>query len=144
MNLMDPLPSTPFRQKNRRGTCYLTDFQIRAPRFSTSQAELLSWLVEAHMRSGQVERSLMEALFAHYSASGEQIAKRGHELADFSHRRWDDMRLFGPAGSDLEQKTRFFDERVNEAFELFYPVETPPPGDIIHVTCTGYTAPSGA
>ena len=86
----------------------------------------------------------MEAMLARYSASAEQIITRGHELADFTHRRWDEMELFGPGGSDLGRKTRFFEERAKEIFERYYPLNAAAPGAIVHVTCTGYAAPSAA
>ena len=129
---------------NPAGTYVLTGFQSITPRFRTPQSELLSWLVDAHVRAGGVERSAMEAMFERCSASAEHIAARGHELADFTHRRWDEMALFGLQGSDLGQKTRFFEERVNKIFEVFYPATSPAPGAIVQVTCTGYAAPSGA
>jgi predicted naringenin-chalcone synthase len=123
---------------------YLTGFQSILPRFSTSQNDLLSWLAEAHVRAGGVEQSFMEALFSRYSASADHIARRGHELEDFTHRRWDAMRLFGPKGSDLGMKTRFFEERTGEILERFYPTDSAAPEGIIHVTCTGYASPSCA
>src|SRR5687768_7100117 len=127
-----------------KGIYFLSGFQSIAPRFCTPQRELLKWLVEAHVRAGGVERSSMEALMERYSASAEHIISRGHELEDFSHLRWNEMRLFGPAGSDLEKKTRFFDERSNEIFERLYPTHSVAPSALVHVTCTGYTSPSGA
>src|SRR4051812_49378691 len=99
--------------------CFLTDFESIAPAFSTAQSDLLSWLVEAHLRAGGVERPVIEAMFERYSASADHIAARGHELEDFPHRQWDAMRLFGPKGSDLGQKTHFFAERVRSIFERF-------------------------
>ncbi len=123
---------------------FLSGFQSIFPRFRTSQAALLNWLIEAHLRAGGANRQSMEALFARYSASADQISTRGHELADFSRRHGDEMRLFGPGGSDLAQKTDFFQERVNDIFERYYPAEAKAPQAIVHVTCTGYSSPSGA
>jgi predicted naringenin-chalcone synthase len=126
------------------GTFYVTGFQTITPRFRTAQCELLSWLAEAHERAGGIERPLIEALFARYSASAEHIHIRGHEPADFTHRRWDEMEFYGPKGSDLGKKTRFFDERTGEILQTFYPEDATPPDGLVHVTCTGYAAPSSA
>jgi predicted naringenin-chalcone synthase len=123
---------------------FISGFQSIAPCFRTPQTTLLHWLSDAHVRAGGVDRTLMETLFARYSASADQIATRGHELADFVTPNEQEMRLFGPGGSDLAQKTKFFQERVNEIFERYYPVGARAPSAIMHVTCTGYSSPSGA
>lgn len=123
---------------------FISGFQSTSPRFRTSQTALLNWLIEAHVRAGGADRKSLEALFSRYSASADQIRMRGHELADFSHHDGDQMRLFGPVGSDLAQKTDFFQERANEIFERYYPAGARAPGAIVHVTCTGYCSPSGA
>lgn len=125
-------------------TGFLSGFQSIRPEFVTSQKDLLNWLVEAHARAGQSDRATYAALFERFSAAADHIAQRGHELADFSHQRWEAMRLFGPAGSDLSHKTAFFAERVNAVFERFYPLHTAAPSGLVHVTCTGYISPSGA
>jgi predicted naringenin-chalcone synthase len=128
---------------NRR-TIYLTGFQAIAPRFRSTQEALLDWLIAAHARSGGIPRESMKSLFTRYGASPEQIASRGHELADFTHQRWEDMRLFGGERSDIGRKMEFFDESVNSIFERLYPLGAAAPRNIVHVTCTGYSAPSGA
>lgn len=140
----DAQPFSKSLGRNRSAPSFLTGFQSIAPRYRSAQDDLLSWLVDSHARTGSVERHVMEPLFARYSAASEQIAYRSHELADFTHRRWDEMRLFGPQGSDLGKKTRFFEERVQEIFERLYPAQAKPPRSLVHVTCTGYVAPSGA
>src|SRR4051812_13893305 len=104
MQTTKPIP-TEFESltPNRPGRYFLTGFQSIAPRFRTSQSDGLKWLVDAHLRAGGIEKSAIEAMFDRYGASAEHIEARGHELADFTHRRWDEMALFGPKGSDLEQ-----------------------------------------
>jgi predicted naringenin-chalcone synthase len=124
--------------------CFLTGFHSIAPRYRITQEESLSWLAQAHVRAGRIDHPAITAILERYSASSEHIAFRGHEPADFTHQRWQEMELFGPKGSDLGQKTRFFDDRVRAIFERFYPAGAPAPRAIVHTTCTGYTSPSGA
>jgi predicted naringenin-chalcone synthase len=114
---------------------YITGFHPIYPRFRTSQKALENWLSEAHVKAGYAGAQAMEALFSRYGASADQIAYRSHELP---------MRLLSPAGSDLAQKTQYFEECVNKIFERFYSDQASAPEAIIHVTCTGYSAPSGA
>lgn len=131
-------------QKRKRQPLFVSGFQSISPRFRTSQNTLLNWLIEAHVRAGGAGRKSMEALLGRFSASADQIRKRGYELADFSHLQENKMRLFGSGGSDITQKTDFFQECVNKIFERYYPAEAKAPGAIVHVTCTGYCSPSGA
>ena len=145
MKMSSPFPiAAPLERPTRSKRTFLSGFHSIRPRFQTLQTDLLNWLVEAHSRAGGPEPSQMNTLFQRYSASPDYIASRGHELADFNHRRWNEMRLFGPKGSDLREKTLFFEERVNEIFERFYPENSCAPRGIVHVTCTGYASPSGA
>ncbi len=137
-------PSAQFSATPVHPPICLTGFQIIAPRFRSTQKALLGWLMSAHARSGTLSRDQIESLFARYSASPEQIAFRGHELSDFTHERWEDMRLFGTEGSDIARKTEFFDESIDSVFESLYPIGAAAPKNLIHVTCTGYSAPSGA
>ncbi len=45
---------------------------------------------------------------------------------------------------DFEDRGERFHTFASGVFERLYPVETPPPPDLIHVTCTGYRSPSAA
>src|SRR5258708_7763534 len=123
--------SPSFSRERKLQSIFISGFQSISPRFRTSQTALLNWLIDAHLRAGGADRKAMEALFSRYSASADQIRMRGHELADFSHHDADTMRLFGPLGSDLAQKTDFFQERANEIFERYYPTDARAPAAIV-------------
>ena len=123
---------------------FISGFQRLAPRFRSAQKDLLDWLADAHAALGRADRERIGAFFARLSGAADHIAFRGHELPDFTHRSRDQMKLFSPKGSNVTEKTQFFDEAVASAFERFYPEGTPAPEAIVHVTCTGYSAPSGA
>jgi predicted naringenin-chalcone synthase len=136
---------TPRRTKSKfEGHAFITGFQAISPRFRTSQRRLLSWLVDAHTVLGNADRERISAWISRYSASADHIAYRSHELPDFRHRSWDRMRLFSPRGSNVVEKTQFFNETVATAFERMYPAGSAAPEALVHVTCTGYSAPSGA
>jgi len=123
---------------------HIASFQEQALRFRCPQKKGLEWLAEAHTVLGGSDPQRIQTLLSRYSASPDQIAFRHHELADFTHRRWKEMRLFSPKGSDATQKAAFFDETVSSVFERFYPEGAAAPETIVHVTCTGYSAPSAA
>jgi predicted naringenin-chalcone synthase len=147
-----PTPSLPILKSSALSTrrnvekpiAFLSGFQSLAPRFRASQREHLAWLADAHATLGHAHPERMRALFLHYSGSTDAIAHRAHELPDFTHRDWNTMRLFSPKGSNVQQKNDFFDEAVSRAFQRFYPTRHSAPDALVHVTCTGYSAPSAA
>ncbi len=122
----------------------LSGFQIVSPRFKSDQNSVLRWLAAAHARSGDISFEMMQKLVARYSASPSQIGFRSHELEDFTHLKWGEMLLYGRESPDIAHKTAFFDQTVDSIFERLYPSNAKAPSNIIHVTCTGYSAPSGA
>jgi predicted naringenin-chalcone synthase len=58
------------------------------------------------------------------------------------------MRIFSlksqPTGRSAQERSLFYSEVVNEAFQRFYSEEQTPPSVLVHITCTGYVSPSGA
>jgi len=156
-----PLPQRSRGRVSRFGprTILITDFRIQNPSHRSSQATLLEWLAEAHAQSASTGQSVspaaaglfrkkIEQWFGRYGCSPARIGYRWHELPDFTHRDWKDMRIFrfgeNGLGSDVGDRMRFFDESVAHVFTRFYPEHAPAPGAILHVTCTGYLSPGGA
>lgn len=135
---------------------YLTDFKIVRPRFEKSQADALKWLAKshAHAESRSVGRfedeagsvALFEKLIGRFGCSPEKIAFRGHELEDFSHSDWSEMRIFNlgksPSGELMEARQRCFDELVRKKCDSMFDDGYSFGRDLIHVTCTGYLSPS--
>ncbi len=61
---------------------------------------------------------------------------------------WDALAIYDvtrhPRGKGTAARSRVFAEAVNAYFEAEYDDEPVAPGDLVHVTCTGYVSPSGA
>jgi predicted naringenin-chalcone synthase len=123
---------------------FISGFQEVPPRFRASQKKLLAWLAEAHTVLGGADHERIREQISRCSGPPGHIAFRRFELPDFTHRVWRRMRLFSPKGSTVDEKTRFFDEAVGAVFKRLYPAGSPAPQALVHVTCTGYSAPSGA
>lgn len=139
----------------------LADFHVIRPKHTTSQADTFAWLVAAHTQAEKCKRqpnisneelhtfqeSLQETL-QHVGCKPGVIHSRGHEIDDFLHQRWDLMRIYrlqeSAAGVGLAKRQAIHHEIVDSIFERFYPNDATPPHDMIHVSCTGYTSPSGA
>lgn len=128
----------------------LTDFQIIRPPYESKQEETLNWLVEAHVKA-QGEESFRETIrekLWHVGCKPENIEKRGHVLPDFLHTDWEKMEIYRldefVQGKSLTERVKIFEKEVDRVFEAYYPEDTAPPDDLIHVSCTGYISPSGA
>jgi predicted naringenin-chalcone synthase len=90
----------------------------------------------------------MRRLLARFGCDSSRIATRGHELDDCSHTQWDRMlvyRLHEQArGEGTSVRSKAFGSIAGRALgQLFVEVDAPPQ-HLIHVTCTGYEAPSAA
>jgi predicted naringenin-chalcone synthase len=113
-----------------------------------------------------VFRSRMERLVSRYGCNPESLAYRGFDMDDFIHSDWPGMRVFNverdPNGAGMAVRMEAYQEVAERAFAAFYPEPdarpavraqsadgTPadwgpqePPEELIHVSCTGYVAPS--
>lgn len=126
-------PSTPV---------YMTQFQWVSPQYMASQAEIVSWIARVQSELTGRDVGLMERLVRRYAPSSSQVSQRY-----YSHGA---MLTIGQGGFDrpggilLEERMHFFQECVQDHFELLYANETVPPEQLVHVSCTGYVAPSAA
>lgn len=128
--------------------------QIRPP-FESAQEDILEWLVDAHTEAERMKgtadidsfRSLLKEKLWKVGCKPDGIAKRGHILLDPKHRDWQKMVVYrlteSPNGADLSLRSGQFASYVDGIFEEYYPTDTSPPDDLIHVSCTGYVSPSG-
>ncbi len=137
---------------------FLSDFQFRRPAYESSQEASLAWLARVHARSmvtagtatGDEDATgvAMERRLRRFGCAPAQIARRGHVIADFTHTRWGDMSVYDvrsrPGGAGAADRLAIFASVVEGFFQDVYADETEAPCEIVHVTCTGYVAPSGA
>jgi predicted naringenin-chalcone synthase len=128
----------------------LSDFQIVRPAHELDQEEILEWIAAAHAESSgelSVGTSVLKQLKKIGLGHGK-IAKRGVSLSDCLHQNWDSMEIYGAvknsAGAGLGLRTAAFDRMATDILAQFYPATASLPDHMIHVTCTGYTAPSPA
>ncbi len=137
---------------------YLRDFKVIRPNFEADQESLLEWIAKAHAKSWttwnannteskQFTTELRDELLR-LGLGKNKIQKRGYHLDDCNHENWDQMRIYNinsePEGSLLSKRMDFFSEASAEIFERMYEDNAQLPPHLIHVTCTGYVAPSAA
>jgi len=139
---------------------FLTDFVSLRPKHETSQEKTLEWLVDAHCQSEHLKnpevsenqrkvfrKELREKLF-HVGCKPDKISKRGHSFDDFLHKDWSQMKIYRleetSTGVMQTTRTAMYDQITSSILEKFYQDTKTPPHDLIHVSCTGYAAPSCA
>ncbi len=108
---------------------YVTDFHVIRPRLEMSQEENLKALAQLHQKQESRERLFKLGL------GPEKIRTRGFHIPNYFSLDWQNLK-FGERGLIFEKLT-------NELFEQFY-LDRSAPKHLIHVSCTGYVAPSGA
>ena len=139
----------------------LVNFQIIRPSHSASQETILEWVSHAHSHAEALKQKWdlkgnefsqfyeeIKAKLLQIGVGPDKIKKRGMQSSDFTHKVWHEMEIFQLAvaeeGLGLKTRKAFFDKELDGVFDTFYPEETSTPPHLIHVTCTGYAAPSGA
>lgn len=135
---------------------FIRDFHIRRPPISGSHAESVEWLAAAHTQSeGHINPENFDPVAFHHSmkrfitrfgCSAENMAFRGFEIDDFLSQDWDRMRVFNlnadVRGASMDIRMEVFSETSEKVLAGFYADVEEPPLDIVHVSCTGYVAPS--
>ncbi len=137
----------------------LSNFSVQRPRYQIEQGRALHWLGQIHaaaqatiesqkvpLRDGFAER--VHKLIARCACGPTQIGTRGHVCPDLGSTDFENSTLYDvtrhPRGLGTEARSRLFAEIVNDYFEREFANESEAPSELLHVTCTGYVAPSGA
>lgn len=137
----------------------LSEFIIQRPKLKIKQENSLKWLLKAHIQAEKTKNRLVESDLISFSKQLEeklyhvgckphQVSERGHEIEDFHQKDYEQMSIYtlnkDPSGKNVTDRTKKYKEIVDKVFTKFYEKEAIAPDEIIHVSCTGYAAPSGA
>ena len=128
----------------------LSDFQVIRPDFELDQEDSVHWLAAAHTAASKdPERHPTFLNVLKKIGLGElKVKKRGVSIKDPFHQDWDQMEVYpilqNPDGAGFGKRSQVFDRIASEIFDQLYPVGQQLPANLIHVTCTGYVAPSPA
>lgn len=109
----------------------LSDFKSILPKIEIKQKDTFEFIHKLHSLKNKNEK--LSVLINRYGVKESQISKRLFEDTDLVNQN-----------ADINERMLFFDHRAREIFLKFYAQTFEPPDHIIHVTCTGYVAPSAA
>ena len=116
---------------------FVSNFVHQRPEHEIDQESVLKWLSKAHAKNGANCDKMQERLLS-IGLGPEKAQKRGMFYQDCLHENWDEMDVYGKS---MEERMGFFEDKADEAVRRFYADELFPE-DVIHVSCTGYVAPS--
>lgn len=125
---------------------YLHSLMPILPRKVIEQAKLVNLVVDYHARYEELTGGECDKRRLHrFALSEKQISRRYIECPD-SGTDWNSnfiykMTKHSLLGADINERNEFFSMRALEVMEEAYQGQTPP-DHLIHVTCTGYVAPS--
>lgn len=156
-----PAPGMPLApdalRARRNNMLMLTNFSLRRPQYQIAQERALAWLSEVHAQSeatlnllSEDERAAFATRFSKLvdrcACGPQKIGMRGHVTADLGTAEALDLYDVrrSPRGKGSAARGQVFADIVDGYFEQEFASESQPPSELIHVTCTGYVAPSGA
>ncbi len=116
---------------------FIQDFLKYRPNYILPQRKLLNWLWQ---KNKEYNPEANEKLFYRIACSDDAIQSRASFLKDFSIDDNSQMRIFG-TNKKLSHRSMFYKEAVTDAFRVFLK-DRPSTSNAIHVSCTGYVAPS--
>lgn len=129
-------------------------FKAHLPAHGLEQRQILEWIKKAHIQAeslkSQPDTDLpLERLVDRYAIKDNLIERRKFECDDLYNEKWEDNEVYRldqehPEGLGIEHRQMFFQRRANQVFDELFPPAIQPPHHLIHVTCTGYVAPSAA
>jgi predicted naringenin-chalcone synthase len=131
----------------------LFDFRMQRPPLEVDQARSLQWILEGHVESEEASagldaaargklKSRLRKIVSRCACDPSRIRSRGYTLSDV--REIYDVARY-PHGKGALERMRVYEREAARYFEQAYrDGDGDPPSDIVHVTCTGYVAPSGA
>ncbi len=135
--------------------CYLSNFHHIRPKHEVDQAVVLDWVARAHAQAAaqtenvdyQTFYDAIKQRLLQLGVGPEKIARRGIHLDDF-FQPWEECEIYPvnqcPTGNGFKARSIFYDREASAILERFYPEDAQLPPHLIHVTCTGYVAPSPA
>jgi len=125
---------------------YLQGLKVILPKIVRDQNVLTDWVMAAHTRSEELRGGSCDARrIKRFALKESQISQRYLECPD-DDTDWEQHSIYTlstetPFGEDIYERNQFFSKRAVEVFvELYSDIMVP--DHLIHVTCTGYVAPS--
>lgn len=136
----------------------LSRFRVHLPAHRGAHADVVRWLAAAHARAEQTSRRddptfdpaafhrQMERHLRRFAPSPETVGYRYSDINEFLDENFSDKDLFPvdrlPQGVSTATRMDAFADMAERALRALYDEGDTAPEELVHVTCTGYAAPS--
>jgi len=127
--------------------CRIDNFHSIIPRKLIKQEEMLEWLTKQYAYSiAPDKQEKFERYFQHFAVSPLKISQRGIDIPDFLKDCDSETHLYVEPENppSLNVRMDLYRDLVVDLFESFYKEPCEAPDFMVHVSCTGYIAPSPA
>lgn len=121
----------------------ISNFKIIQPENELEQESVSHWL--AKIQHLVTPETFDERIIKMFSVKKHYIAKRSFFNKELGKEDFKNSKLFtleNKFSPTLKERSLYYQETVDQIFEEFFAKEQEAPGEIIHVTCTGYVSPS--
>ena len=121
----------------------LHSFKSILPRFQGKQTDLVDWIVDKHYQSMELaqlpDRDRLKNILKRFCVSEKQIGNRSFDIdREFIY----ELSHGSQSGLDIGKRHEVYGQRCLEILNEMYAGTEETPDHLIHVTCTGYLAPS--
>lgn len=139
---------------------FLRDFRVHLPAHRGAHGDVVRWLAAAHARAeatlrrddpgfdAAAFRRQMERHLRRFAPSPETVGFRYSDVAEFNDENFAGKDLFpvdrAPQGAGTGARMDAFAAMAERAVGALYDEGEEAPDELLHVTCTGYSAPSAA
>jgi predicted naringenin-chalcone synthase len=139
---------------------FLHDFRIHLPAYRGAHGDVVRWLAAAHARAEAALKKddpgfdsaafhrQMERHLRRFAPSPDTVGFRYSDIGEFNDEDFGGKALFPvdtlPQGAGTGARMEAFAGMAERAVAKLYDGGEGPPDEILHVTCTGYSAPSAA
>ncbi len=123
--------------------CSLFDFRVERPPLEVTQAESLERVVAMHVDAERARGELDEAALVRFEHRISKLVRLGGCQPAQIRARGYSLPMDRICGEGARARMALFEREVARLFDALY-ADDDPPGNLVHVTCTGYVAPSGA
>lgn len=136
----------------------LSSFRVHLPAHRGAHADVVGWLAAAHAQAEHTAhrddpafdpaafRRQMERHLRRFAPSPETVGFRYSDIGEFLDEDFAAKALFPvdrlPEGVSTAARMDAFAFMAERALRALYADEDAPPQELVHVTCTGYAAPS--
>jgi predicted naringenin-chalcone synthase len=121
----------------------ISNFNIHQPSNEVEQDKVSHWM--AKIQSIATPDTFDERIIQKFSVKKDKISKRSFFCKDFGNMDTSENELFTEENNfspNLKERSEFYQKTVDGVFNDFFKDEEDAPGEILHVSCTGYVSPS--